>query len=172
MEFLRSAEFTSPTAESFDPSCHLSLADVALDSHSQPAMIRVRIKQSKTDPFRQGVHIYIGRSFADICPVQCITAYLSIRGTQPGPLLIHRNGTPLTRTALVRKMRSALSQAGMDSSVYSGHSFRIGAATTAAARGIEDAIIQTLGRWQSTAYLRYVKLPREQLASISQTMMA
>ncbi len=71
-------------------------------------------------------------------------------------------------------MRKALEATGSDPILYNGHSFRIGAATTAAAKGIEDAIIQTLGRWQSTAYLRYmyVKIPRERLAAISQAMVS
>ncbi len=87
-----------------------------------------------------------------------------------GPLFLHKDGQPLSRSSLVRKVRSALTQAGVDASTCSGHSFRIGAASTAAAKAVEDAIIQILGRWQSTAYLRYVKLPREQLASIAQVL--
>ena len=46
-------------------------------------------------------------------------------------------------------------------------SFRIGSATTAAACGIEDSLIQTLGHWKSAAYLRYIRIPREQLANLS-----
>ena len=50
----------------------------------------------------------------------------------------------------------------MDASNFNGHSFRIGAATTAASRGMEeDCIIKTIGRWESDAYQRYVKIPRQ-----------
>ena len=171
--FLRTAEFTAPPCiRDFDANCHLSLADVAVDSREAPSTIRIRIKQSKTDPFRQGVDIFLGRSHSDVCPVTTMTRYLRYRSSQPGPFFLHTNGQPLTRQSLVCHMRKALEATGSDPSLYNGHSFRIGAATTAAAKGIEDAIIQTLGRWQSTAYLRYVKIPRERLAAISQAMVS
>ena len=43
-------------------------------------------------------------------------------------------------------VRQALESAGVQAANYAGHSFRIGAATTAAACGMENSTIQTLGR--------------------------
>ena len=40
---------------------------------------------------------------------------------------------------------------------YSGHSFRIGAATTAAMQGLSTASLQQMGRWSSTPYASYVR---------------
>ena len=60
--------------------------------------------------------------------------------------------------------------AGVSCKHYSGHSFWIGAASTVASRGIPEATIKTLGRWESSAYLLYIKLPREQLAGISKAI--
>ena len=62
--------------------------------------------------------------------------------------------------------RDKLTAAGVDASHYSGHSFRIGAATMASVYGVEDSLIQTLGHWKSVAYLLYVRMPREKLASL------
>jgi len=56
---------------------------------------------------------------------------------------------------------------GVDASKFVGHSFRIGAATTASAMGVEDSLIKTLGLWKSSAYLLYVRIPQEKLASMS-----
>ena len=39
------------------------------------------------------------------------------------------------------------------------HSFRIGAATWAAAKGFTDTQIRQLGRWKSNAFLNYIRTP-------------
>ena len=93
-----------------------------------------------------------------------------VRGNSPGMLFRFQDGTPLTKSRFTQKFRQLLSQAGMDPTMYAGHSFRIGAATTAAARGVEDSLIQTLGRWKSSAYLTYVRLPAQSLAALSQQL--
>ena len=96
-----------------------------------------------------------------------LLAYVARRRLSPGTLLIFEDGRFLTRELLVQEVRDALRQRGMDASVYTGHSFRIGAVTTAAAACIEDAVIKIWGRWKSTEYIQYVKLPRETLAGTS-----
>ena len=78
----------------------------------------------------------------------------------------------LTRPRFAAAVRSALKKVGVDQSKYCTHSFRIGAATTAAARGIEDSVIKTLGRWESLAYLQYVRILRERLTGYSKQLVA
>ena len=168
--FLRAGEFTVPSSSAYDPQVHLSLADVSVDSHSSPSQICLRIKQSKTDPFRIGVDVFLGSTGQSICPVLAMLSYLSVRPSTPGPLFITHTGSPLTRSLLVQHLHSALTDSGFDHSLYNGHSFRIGAATTAAQRGLEDSLIQTLGRWKSAAYKSYIKIPRTQLAAVSRSL--
>ena len=67
-------------------------------------------------------------------------------------------------------VREALRRTGIDQQKYCGHSFRIGAATTAATKGVEDSVIKTLGRWESVAYLQYVRLQRKQLTSYARVL--
>ena len=95
--FLRCGEFTVPSQAEYDPDTHLSLADIALDNKVNPGVIQVTIKQSKTDPFRQGVDLYLGRTGKDICPIRAIVPYLIKRGAQPGPLFVFTDGSYLTR---------------------------------------------------------------------------
>ena len=57
--------------------------------------------------------------------------------------------------------------AGIDMGGYSSHSFRIGAASTAAQAGVEGFIIKMLGRLESSAHRRCLRTPRESLTAIS-----
>ena len=141
--FLRAGEVTVPSDTTYDEGAHLNFADVAVDSYIDPQMIKVRIKASKTDPFRLGVDIYLGRTRKELCPIAAILPYLLQRGSGPGPLFKFADGKPLTRPRFVTKIREALIQAGVDSLPYSGHSFTIG--TTAAKQGIEETTIKMLG---------------------------
>ena len=68
-----------PTVQGYDPEVHLSLTDVAIDSHTTPSVVRLCIKQSKTDPLRQGVDIFLGTTGLSICPVQAIISFLAVR---------------------------------------------------------------------------------------------
>ena len=146
-------------------------SDVAVDSRSSPSVLSVHLRRAKTDPFGRAVTLFLGRSQSDVCPVAALLNYLAIRPAAEGPLFIHANGTPLLKRQFVAGVRKALAAAGMDSSAYSGHSFRIGAATSAAAAGIPDHLIKTLGRWESSAYQLYIRIPRQSLTSVSHQLM-
>ena len=102
-----------------------------------------------------------------LCPVSALFNYLAKRRNDQGLLFRFMDGSPLTKSKFVETFRTLPSQAGVDSSLYLGHSFCIGAASTTAANGVEDSLIQTLGRWKSSAYLTYGRIPAKNLAAIS-----
>ena len=68
------------------------------------------------------------------------------------------------------EVRAALSALGFPAKSYAGHSFRIGAATTAAQRGVQDSLIKTLGRWESSAYMTYIRTAPETLRKVARTL--
>ena len=150
--FLRSSKFTVPAQDCFDNSTHLSPQDIAIDCRHSPSMIKVRIKQSKTDPFLQGVDLYLGKTDKDICPVRAILPYLALCSNRPGPLFMGTDGKMLTRQTFSSELDHILSKLKLDRGSYNTHSFRIGAATSAMEAGIPETQIKILGRWQSDAY--------------------
>ena len=168
--FMRSGEFTCATAGSYDPSKHLAYGDIAINSRNNPTIMKIHLKFSKTDQLGRGIDIHIGATQNDICPIAAMLSYLAARGPQPGPLFQHRDGSPVTRQRFVELFRCKLAQAGVNYKQFAGHSFRIGAATTAAAKGLSENTIQTLGRWASEAYKSYIRLPTAQLAEYSRTL--
>ena len=168
--FLRSGEICVPSHHSYDEGVHLSFHNISVDSIEAPSSLKVRIKKSKTDPFRLGVDIFVGRTGNELWPVAAVLAYMVKRGPNPGPFFTFQDGKPLTHQRFVARVREALTLAGIDCSPYSGHSFRSGAATTASKCGISDATIKMLGRWKSSAYQLYIKTPRDQLARVSREL--
>ena len=169
--FLRSSEFTVQQQGIYDKTANLSLEDIALDSRSSPMMIRVNIKQSKTDPFRQGVFIYLGKTESSVCPVKAIIPYLAIRGYLQNPYFCCK----MIECSLVRFLAQPLipfSQKCTWTKETLIHSFRIGAATSAINAGITDAQVKILGRWRSDAYQRYVKTTPSELAKLSKKLAA
>lgn len=170
--FLRVGEMTIPSDSEYDPEVHLNIRDIKVDDASKPSQVQIRIKQSKTDPFRHGVSVVVGRTGSDLCPVAALLDYLRVRGMREGPLFLFESGGLLTRQRFVSALKTALEKAGIDAAKYNSHSLRIGAATEAASKGLGDAVIKTLGRWESVAYQQYVRIPGAQLAKFSSLLAA
>lgn len=93
------------------------------------------------------------------CPVQLLLDYLRLRGDHPGPLFANSDNSPLSRASFSDTLCIPLKSCGLSPTRYKGHSFRIGAASFAANGGMSDAQIRALGRWKSSAFLKYIRLP-------------
>ncbi len=78
----------------------------------------------------------------------------------------------LTQASLTTVLRDLLQLAGHDSSKFASHSFRRGAATTAAAVGVPSWLIQDLGRWASDCYKRYIECPEAVLLPVASSLAA
>ena len=163
--FFRSGEITIQARDAFNARTHLSWGDVAIDNPENPQAIRVYLRHSKTDQFGRGTEVILGRTGDLLCPVAAVAAFMRARGTSPGPFFIFHDGTALTKAKFVQITRQALQDLGLPEEQFAGHSFRIGAATAAAQAGLEDSCIMMLGRWNSTAFLRYIRTPKAELAA-------
>ena len=97
-----------------------------MDCHSAPTYIQVPLKASKTDPFRQGVVLYLGATGKELCPVAAVLSFMVARGNTRGPLFTWKNGLFLMRDKFVRCLRTALGEVGYPADKFAGHSFWIG----------------------------------------------
>ena len=105
--FLRSGQITVPSELAYDSGEHLNFSDIAVDSVANPSMLKVRIKASKTDPFRQGVDIFIGKTDNKLCPVAAMTllSYLAKRGNNEGMLFHYEDKKLLSQDRFVASVR-------------------------------------------------------------------
>ncbi len=143
------------------------------DQQHKDVFLQLRIKASKTDPFRSSATITIGSNSSICCPVKALQVYFSRTSSDyAGPLFCYSNGVPLSRSQFTKELRRLLAQGGHNTAHYAGHSFRIGTATTAASQSLPHWLIQTLGRWSSDCYLRYIRTPINVLTDVSKRLIA
>ena len=69
------------------------------------------------------------------------------------------DNAPITRSFLNSQLQLSLKFSGLNLKNYKSHSFRIGAATTAWAKGFSEEQIQQMGRWNSEAFKKYIRIP-------------
>lgn len=81
-------------------------------------MIRVHIKRSKTDPFRKGINLFVGKTGTALCPLAALLGYLLSCCMDPGPLFRYEDGRPLTRPRFTEAIRSVLGRAGVDQKIF------------------------------------------------------
>ena len=128
----------------------------------------ITLLQSKTDPFRRGSTIHLFPTGSSTYPIKAMIAYaMHVDTLSNNPVFRAGRFNPLTQN---RTLRNLLQQGGFNHINYSLHSFRIGAATTAAAAGLPPWLIKKLGRWHSDAYLTCLCCPDSVLSSVPQVL--
>ena len=163
--FLRISEYTATQVSKFEEEFTLCFSDVRLN----PTSASIKIKASKTDPYREGVTITIASNGTTICPIVALSAYMAIHPSGTGPLFQFADGRYLTRKGLMAVLNLIKPDNIRNMST---HSFRIGAATTAAAAGYPRWVIQALGRWKSDCYKVYTRVTDRYRKHLSAAMAA
>ena len=140
-----------------------------------PEGLRLLIPRSKSD--QEGAGQVVGVAYGEraaTCPVRAVRSYLGAAGTaladqeRPSPLsgpvfrMVDRWGRlgsqALTGRSVADVVKRYALLAGLDPTLYAGHSLRAGFATTAARAGKPDRAIQKQTRHKSAAMLaEYVR---------------
>ena len=154
--FMRVGEITAPSKYSFSPHT-LTLDNIKL-GHDTQEFLEVTIKSSKTDQHGESVTLHFIKGNDDIvCPIKALRQYLSVRPSCGDPLFLHFDSSPLTRYQFDSMLKKGIKTMGLNPIHFTPHSFRIGAATSAAISGIPIDTIKSMGRWQSSAVMLYVR---------------
>ena len=133
--------------------------------------IKLRLRQSKTDPFRRGVDVIVSQRRAMAAMLHYLTVVPSLGADDP--LFLMSSGRELTVSTLVSVTQALLSRAGIaNAELYKGHSFRRGGATSLHLAGLPDTTIKAMGRWRSFAFAAYVDTPLTQLIEAGLTLSA
>ena len=123
----------------------------------------LNLARTKTTP--HGIMVPIGCSSTQVCAVCLLKQYLRARYSMmctqlSHPLFALEDGSPLTKSRLNKVLKSLVGQMGLDPSLFSSHSFRAGATSTAASvqsRPFQAWELKALGNWRSDTYVRYIR---------------
>lgn len=69
-------EFTLPSGSWFDPVKHLSPADIVVDSHANLSLLRVHLKYAILHQQDEGVDLFIGQSYNNLCLFFTVLTYI------------------------------------------------------------------------------------------------
>jgi len=111
--------------------------------------------------------MYLGKTTHQVCPVDALVA---IRGGAPGSLFTLLNNQSPTRATFSTAPNKAFQELHIDPCQFNTYSIRINATTSAKCAGISDIHLKALGRWKSDAYIKYVRLLLQYLASLSNSL--
>lgn len=137
----------------------LDHADIGLVAEG----LRVTVRRSKGDQEGEGAAIAVGRTSSATCPAVAYGAWIAAAGISEGAVFrgVDRHGRlgrRLSTDAIAEIVQRRAAVAGLEASIFSGHSMRAGFATAAAMAGIEERLIMKQTRHRSaTTVRRYIR---------------
>jgi integrase len=125
--------------------------------------LRIRVRRPSSDPWPFGRELEIPRGeHPETCPVRTLRAWYSVSRIRSGPLFrpLDRYGrvgaTRLTDRAVAPVIKRAAQRAGLDPTLYAGHSLRSGLVVAATAGGAPERVItEQIGLNSMSALRRY-----------------
>jgi site-specific recombinase XerD len=136
---------------------NLKKTQVLLEEYNNHKVIRVSMNSCK---FSKGPIAPMMISHNTLCPaispVSAYESYLSVSSSSKFAFST-KEGRPLTPSYVRKTLRAILVHINHKSTDFNTHSFRIGRATDMYTAGFSDIQIAKAGRWNSKAFLKYIK---------------
>ena len=157
--FLRIGEVAASSKHNIQKSV-LRRSDVVCYQKEGVQLVRIRFRVSKNNQFGDLQEIEVKAQPNTLyCPFLALSNYVS-QSHGSDVLFSHFDGSPLTKYQLNCMLQKAVEFCDFPNRyLFRSHSFRIGAATSAKQMGMSDEEIQSMGRWQSGVFKRYIRLP-------------
>jgi hypothetical protein len=92
--------------------------------------------------------------------------YIAKRGQHAGLLFCHSDGLFLSRFQCNKVLEKAVEFVDNTIKDIKSHSFGIGGATNTICKGIPYEQVKEMGRWQSEAAKRYIRIPNINVATL------
>ena len=131
----------------------IQLSQLSLQSNHRSYELKFSSYKHSTN---EKTSIFITATSPVDCPVAALSKYIASRGHTAGPLYI-LSGRTLTRHQFTKMLHQCLNYINQPAPLYNIHSFRIGRTTDMALENIPHSTIQHIGRWKSTAYMKYIR---------------
>ena len=165
---LRQSEVILHAAKQFDPTRHLTAADIYLTGGKLCLLVKHAKNMAGHNQRRTVAMAQTGDPLT--CP---ITLYKDMRATMPlspptAPAFQHPDGSPILVAHVTAALRSALAAQGLDSTTYTLHSLRRTATTHAHDARHNELDLRNSAAWSSTAYRTYVQTDSQ--SRVNQTL--
>lgn len=145
-------------------------------------VLSVDLRASKTDTYGQGVTVTLQaqQGGGRVCPATVWKRVVQLRAErqvgEEDAFMTKANGSMLIKGEAVEVMNVWFGEVDRQQGIHTdekfcGHSLRKGGATSLSLRGVEDSLIQVLGRWRSDAYKAYTVLNKTVLKEARDKMM-
>ena len=100
-----------------------------------------------------------GLTNRDLCPGLALHIYLTTFNPKMGPFFQFQDGYPVKHNFVAGQLSHILKFLGLNPKLYLGHTFRIGAATHFVNLEYSEAYIRNVGRSNSNAVQKYIRIP-------------
>ena len=122
--------------------------------------LSIWLRHAKTDSNDEGQPVFMGCNGQPRCGA-CLTHELlqhhHQQGSAPDDAFLQYDKNPLSYITLLGYIKDSARALGLDERFYSGHSLRIGGATSLAQMDTPAWRLKAMGRWKGTTYMRYIR---------------
>jgi hypothetical protein len=154
----RVGEFTVPRLNTFDPSIHITRANLTCD-HDRNGLPFTELFIPCTKAAPQGEKVQWSRQNGATDPEEALANHFRVNNPAHNAHLfsyrLNKTVKPLTKMKFIERLTQAAKAAGEDP--LQGHGIRIGSTLEYLLRNISFETVKTMGRWASQAFTLYLR---------------